>query len=284
MSENVPELIYTPESQLRHPRQLFRNMWMDLKNSRGLAWRLTVRDISAQYRQTALGYFWAVFPPLVTSLTFILLNSSKIIDVRDIEIPYPAFVFFGTVFWQLFVDALNAPLKVVTNAKMMLAKINFPKEALILSGIGQILFSFGIKLIMLALVLLFFKIPIKWTVLFVPIPILGLVALGTMLGVLLVPIGVLYKDIQSSLLIATSALIFFTPVVYPPPEAGMLSTVMKFNPVTPMIMTTRQVAYQGIPHNLVPFCLTFFATLVLIFIGWIMYRIAMPILVERMSA
>ncbi len=44
------EVVYTPESLLRHPKQLFQQMWRDLLASRELAWRLMVRDISAQYR------------------------------------------------------------------------------------------------------------------------------------------------------------------------------------------------------------------------------------------
>ena len=105
----LPEIIYTPESQLRHPGKLLRSMIRDLFASRELAWRLLVRDVSAQYRQTALGYFWAVFPPLVISLVFIIVNSSNVMKIEGTGIPYPAFVIMGTVFFSLFMDALNAP-------------------------------------------------------------------------------------------------------------------------------------------------------------------------------
>ena len=50
--------IYTPESQLKNPSLLFKEMSSDLLASRELAWRLLVRDISAQYRQSFLGVFW----------------------------------------------------------------------------------------------------------------------------------------------------------------------------------------------------------------------------------
>ncbi|MEO0936498.1 MAG: ABC transporter permease, partial [Cyanobacteria bacterium J06641_2] len=53
------EAIYTPESLLRHPSRLFKQMWFDLLSSRELAWRLLIRDISAQYRQSFLGIIWA---------------------------------------------------------------------------------------------------------------------------------------------------------------------------------------------------------------------------------
>jgi len=68
MTQHLPLTIYTPESQLRHPRQLLRAMFHDLKASRELAWRLFGRNISSQYRQSMLGYFWAFLPPLFTTL------------------------------------------------------------------------------------------------------------------------------------------------------------------------------------------------------------------------
>jgi lipopolysaccharide transport system permease protein len=116
-------------------------MWRDLVASRELAWRLMVRDISAQYRQSLLGIFWAFLPPIAMAVVFVILHSRKLINISDTEIPYPAFAMFGTVLWQVFVDSLNAPLKTVTTAKAMLAKINFPKEALVLSAMGQTLFN-----------------------------------------------------------------------------------------------------------------------------------------------
>jgi lipopolysaccharide transport system permease protein len=285
MSEiELPVTRYTPESRLRHPIALLRQMWKDLKASRELAWRLIVRDISAQYRQTALGYFWAVFPPLVTSLVFILLRSSAVMDIKGIAMPYPAYVMIGTVFFQLFVDGLNFPLKVVNESKAILTKINLPREAFILSGMGQVLFSFGIKVILLVLVFVYFKVSISWTTLLVPIPLLGLLLLGTMLGILLIPVGLLYKDIQSALMIAPQGLVFLTPVAYPPTVEGTLGKLMNLNPVTPLLIAAKDLVTRGIPNKLGLFFTVFALTLVLLFIGWVIYRLALPIIIERIGA
>ncbi len=121
-SKELPIVVYTPESKLRSPVTMAKEMWKDLLTSRELAWRLMVRDISAQYRQSLLGIYWAFLPPLATALVFVILNSRKIINIGETDTPYPAFVMFGTVLWQVFVDSLNAPLKVVTASKPMLSK------------------------------------------------------------------------------------------------------------------------------------------------------------------
>lgn len=115
--------IYTPESSLRNPLRLLHDMFRDLINGRELAWRLAVRDISAQYRQTALGLLWAFILPLAHTATWIFLNGSGIVNIKDTTLPYPVYVFTGTMLWAIFMDAVNAPLQQTINAKQMLAKI-----------------------------------------------------------------------------------------------------------------------------------------------------------------
>jgi len=125
MDRTLKETVYTPDSELLSFGKLLRDMGRDLLASRELAWRLLVRNISAQYRQSFLGYFWAFIPPLFTTLIWVFLSSQKILDVGDTGMPYPLFVLTGTVLWQTFADALDSPLKIVSESKSMLAKINF---------------------------------------------------------------------------------------------------------------------------------------------------------------
>lgn len=282
--QNYETVVYTPESPILHPVRLLKTMLADMRASFRLAYRLTARDISATYRQTVLGYFWAVFPPLVTSLTFIILNRANIIAGGDSSIPYPVFVITGTIFWQLFVDALNAPLKVLNINRSMLSKINFPKEALILSAIGQVLFSFVIKAILLGIVLIVLQAAVKWTAVFLLLPIVGLLGIGILLGLFLVPIGMLYQDIQQGLVICTACLMFFTPVLFSPPKAGFLGGIVAINPLSPFLIVCREMLFSGDLTHLNATAAILGVTLVLMLVAWILYRITLPILIERMEA
>ena len=259
-------------------------MWHDLLASRELAWRLMVRDISARYRQALFGISWAFLPPIATALLFILLNREGVIKVSTIHIPYPAFVFIGTVLWQLFTDSLNAPLKLVSANKPMLAKINFPREALILSAMGEVIFDFGIRLIILVAVFVWFKVPLTWGILLSLPAILMIMLLGIMLGLLITPIGVLYSDVSTALPIITSLWLFLTPVVYPPPEGGILALLFRFNPVAPLIIAARDLATGGPFMEGLPFITVSGFTLLGLLVMWVLYRASFPILVERISA
>jgi lipopolysaccharide transport system permease protein len=280
----TPITVYSPESQIRHPIRLVRNMFSDLISGRELAWRLAVRDISAQYRQTALGILWAFIMPLANTLIWIFLSKSGIVTIRDTALPYPVYVFTGTLLWATFIDSVNAPLQHTNTARQMLSKINFQREAIVLSGIYQTLFNGVIRIIVLFPFLLLLKIYPGWTLVFFPIGILSLILIGTVIGLFITPVGMLYTDIGRGISLTMQFLMYLCPVVLPMPVEGWAVTLFKLNPLTYIILTTRDWL-TGFPADyLAPFLLINFTAFFLMFIAWIIYRAAMPILIERMSA
>ncbi|WGV25755.1 ABC transporter permease [Halotia branconii] len=279
-----PEVVYTPESMLRHPKQLFWQMWRDLLASRELAWRLMIRDLSAQYRQSFLGIAWAFLPPMIMAAGFTLANKANVINVGATDLPYPAYVMFSTALWQTFVEALNGPVQAVTVAKPMLARVNFPREALILAKVGEVFFNFAVKLILIIALFIWFRIPITWTVILTPVPLVNLILLGTFLGVLLAPLGVLYQDISKGLTLITGFWLFLTPVVYPVPRDGTFGFLVQMNPVTPLLVTARDLATTGVVSDPNRFWLVSAITLVGLLLTWIAFRLAMPFVVERVSS
>lgn len=283
-TEETPVTVYTPESMLRSPGNLVRSMWRDVRASRELAWRLTVRDISARYRQSVLGVLWAFLPPIATAGLFVFLNRGGIFTIGATEIPYAAFALFGTVLWQTFTDSLNTPIRVLTGNKIMLSQINFPREALLLSAFGQVLFNFFIRLVILVAVFLIFGLEPTWGLLLFPLAVLMLMLLGFVIGMLLIPIGLLYTDITQGMIAITTIWLFITPVLYPPPEEGILAVVTSINPVGPILVGARDLATLGIMPDVVPFAVISGVSIVALLVMWVYYRISLPILIERMSA
>ncbi len=276
--------VYSPESQIKQPILMLRIMRRDLLASRELAWRLFIRDINAQYRQSALGFFWAIVPAIVTAWGFTFARNSGIVNIGDTDLPYPAYVMFSTTLWQTFIESLNAPIQAVSNAKAMLARINFPREAIILSQLGQVGFNFGIKLILIIGLFIWFKMPVTWNVVIAPVGLIHLIILGTAIGLCLAPIASLYQDISRFLGIATGLWLFLTPVVYPVPTEGTIATIVKLNPVTPLLVTTRELATTGLISNPQGFWLVSIVAIVGLLFAWVFYRQAIPYVVERISS
>ncbi len=280
----LPEVIYTPESRIKHPVEMLRDMWRDILAARELGWRLTVRDISAQYRQTFLGYFWAFVPALVTGATLSIASRNRVVDFGEADIPYTAYVIIGMVLWQTFMESMTLQIQAMSKAREMLAKINFPREALILSGLGQTLFNFGIKILLLAATFVWFDLSVPATILLAPFALVLLLVLGTGLGVLLAPLGGLYEDVGRGIIFSAMALLIVTPVVFVPPDGGTFAEIVALNPITPLLVTTRDLMTTGtMTHPLGFFLASLFAVLLLL-AAWTAYRLAMPIIIERMSA
>lgn len=276
--------VYTPDSSLRHPARLVGEMFFSVWQGRKLAWRLAVRDISAQYRQTALGLLWAFIMPLATTVTWLFLSSSGIISVGDTVLPYAAHVFAGTILWAIFMDAVNSPLRQTTVAKPMLAKINFPHEALIVSGIYQTFFNAAIKVSLLMAGLAIMGVFPGWNLILAPLGIFSLILAGTALGLLLTPVGMLYTDVGKSLPLLMQFLMYLTPVVFPMPTSGWVATVFEWNPLTPLILTARDWLTGMDPVYVAYFAGVNVMLALLLILVLMAYRVAMPILIERMSA
>ncbi|MEA5620667.1 ABC transporter permease [Cronbergia sp. UHCC 0137] len=284
-SSQIPiRVVYTPESRIRHPLILFKEMWRDLLASRELAWRLLVRDISAQYRQSLLGVLWAFFPPIITALGLVVAKNAGAVNIGVTDIPYPAYVMFSMSLWQTFVEALSGPLAAVGSAKPMLAKINFPREAIILAKLGEVFFNFGIKLILIVGLFIWFKIPITWSVILAPIALIHLVILGTGIGLVLAPLGALYGDVGRVIPLIVTPWLLLTPVIYPVPKEGWFSTVVNWNPVTPLLVTARDLATTGVVSDPSGFWIASGLSFGLLLLAWLLYRLSMPFLIERMSS
>ena len=276
--------IYTPDSLLASPLRMAREMSLDLASSRELAWRLTVRDLSAQYRQTFLGFLWAIILPLANTLVWVFLSRSGVVNVSDTPLPYPVYVFTGTMLWAILMDALNAPLQIVTASKVMLARINFPREALVVAGIYQTIVNALVKVTLLLIALLVMGIRPDWSVLLFPLGLLSLILVGTLIGLALTPVGLLYADVGKAIPLLMQFLMYLTPVVFAMPKEGLPATLFQLNPLTPLILTARDWLTGFTPEHLGYFVVVNVVSIILLLMFWVVFRLAMPILIERIGS
>ncbi|WP_418509483.1 ABC transporter permease [Corallibacter sp.] len=256
----------------------------DMYRSRFLARQLAERDIKAQYRQSYLGILWAFVTPLATAAVWIFLNNSGTVRLSDTGVPYPVYAFSGTLIWSIIVASINSPMASTNAAKGILTKINFPKEALLLSGIYKLLFDSAIKILLLVAFVFIFGVGFHYSLLLLPFAVLAAVLFGSTLGLFLTPLGLLYKDISKIISFGMQFLMYVTPVVYAIPKTGIMKTLMTYNPITPIILTTRDLVVGFQPEFLNYFIGVLALCVPLLFLGLVIYRIAIPIIVERLSA
>lgn len=277
------QIYYSPQSELSEPKHFLKLALLDLKASRTIAWQLFRKNFISQYRQNFFGYLWIFLPPLTTALIWIFLYFTKIVDLGKTEIPYPIYVLTGVFLWQTFAESLVCPLQQLSFSRHLISKFKIPHEALVIAGLGSIVFNLLARLVILFICLFFFEVGFGWSLLLAPIGLAILILVGIAIGVLLTPLGMLYKDILNGIGIVLNVLFFLTPIVYPLPKLATISTIVALNPLTSVIDTNRDWLTGG---NVMPDFAFFVIVSVSIFMffgGWLLYRLATPYIIERVS-
>lgn len=249
-----------------------------------LARQFASRDIKSQFRQSLLGYFWAIAPIILTSVLWIFLQTTGTIKLSDTGIPYPAFVVIGITFFTLVSDCLLMTINTITSNKSVITKINFEKEALITVGIYKLLFNLIIKLLLVAIILVVFKVKLTITIIyFIPLLLLTILFFSA-IGIIMTPIGILYNDIAKALPLLMQVIMYITPVLYTKPQNGIMQIIMRWNPLTYFIVNLRNTLTGAPLENITFLVIIFFLTIILSGFSLIVYRVSMPIITERMSA
>ena len=281
--KKLPVTVYEKQRKINLVKLLGQTL-TDFFGSHFLALQLTRRDVSVQYRQSYFGILWLFITPLASAAIWVFLNSSGTITITDTGIPYPVYAFSGTLIWSILLESINAPMASTNAARGIISKINFPKEALVLSGIYKLLFNSSFKVLLLVVFIFAFGVGFHWSLLLLPLVLVMAVVFGTSLGLLITPIGMLYSDVSRLISMGLSLLMYITPVVYGIPKTGIMKTIMTYNPFTPFILTIRDVAVGGSPEFLNYFIGLTGLGIVLFFIGLVIYRVSIPVIVERLSA
>ncbi len=275
--------VYSSEKKTHFFKEV-KEILKDLKSSQFLAVQMTKRDLKAEYRQSVLGFFWAFAPIVMNSLVWIFLNTSGVVKVSGSQsIPYIAFVVVGTTLWSIFTECLLLPLGAVNSNKSILSKINFPKEALILSGIYKMAFNLILKLILVAVILIIYQIRPSGSIIFFPVYVITIALFALAIGLLVTPLGLIYTDISRIISNAVALLMYITPVVYAAPTVGIFKKLFALNPLTYLFTDARSCLF-GLPaENLYFMMVTLILSLIVIFIGLVVFRKAMPIIIEKIS-
>jgi len=272
--------IYTPSNN-ESLIKLCKGILNGLAEGHTLGLRLFRRDLKAGFEASMLGYAWTILPPLASAALWIFLNNQRVIRVTDTGMSYPAFVLIGTTFWTVFSESVNKPIQRYKGAMSMMVKLNFPREALAIASVYDLLFSMTLKLVVLYVLLFVLGVSPALSVLGLLPLLAGVIFTGISIGIFIAPFGILFNDISRALNLALPFLMYLSPVVYAVNSDSFLGRLQMFNPVTTWIEHGRWlvggVALNGHSGLLI---WTLIATL-LSMLGLIMLRIALPIIVER---
>ena len=277
----APVKIYSPNPINRLGWRVWPEMFRDLFRSRELIWRLTLRDLSVRYRQSVLGYGWAIISPVVMVAIFTFLARARVLPIGKTGLPYVSYALWSIGLWQLFSGSLQACTKSLADAGSLVTKINFPKESLLFGAIGQPMFDFLVRLIPVIIVFVWQHVGIHWQMLFLPLVLIPIILLALGFGFVLAVANLLLRDIGNALGIVLAFGMFLAPIVYPPPVSWPFVLINILNPFSPLLIASQDLIGTGhlsMPGAFVIACLFSF---LVFFLGWRFFRTAICRIAEK---
>lgn len=188
----------------------FHELW----EYRDLFYFLVWRNIKVRYAQSVLGVGWAIIPPVFSMIVFTIVFG-KLAKIGSEGVPYGIFCYAALVPWTYFSNALTQSGASLVGASGMISKVYFPRLIIPLSPVLDKLVDFGISLILLVGLMIWFKIaPTIW-VLTLPLLILLMMLTAAGLGMWLTALAVQYRDVNYGMKFAIQLLMYASPVVYP---------------------------------------------------------------------
>ncbi len=188
--------------------------WREMWAYRELLVFLVWRDISVRYKQTVLGFAWAVVQPLMMMLIFTLIFG-RFMKVPTGGYPYPVFVFAGLMPWTFFSQGFGAAATSLANQQALLTKVYFPRLFVPVSAAMVFLVDMAITMVLYAALMVIYGVAPSWGIVWLPLLIVLTIIATLGLGVTLAALTVFYRDFKHIVPFLTMILMYTAPVAYP---------------------------------------------------------------------
>ena len=189
--------------------------WRELWRYRELFYFFTWRDVKIKYKQTTLGFLWAVLQPLIMMLIFTYFFG-RVLDIPSQQLPYSVFVLSGLLIWTLFGTGLVNAANSMVNNSLIIKKIFFPRLIIPISSILVALFDFLMAFIIFIFLLVYLQQPVSTSAIWCwPLAIITGVIATVGPGCWLAALNVKYRDFRYVIPFAVQILFFVSPIIYP---------------------------------------------------------------------
>ena len=207
-AEAVPTIIIEPTRS-----------WLSLKlrdiwQYRELLYFLTWRDVKVRYKQTVIGFLWAIIQPFLKMVVFSIIFGG--LAKMDSEgFPYPIFLYAGLLPWQFFASSVSRSGESIVGSANLIKKVYFPRLIIPIASVGACLVDFAISFIILIILMFYYNIiPTLSTFMVLPL-VLATIFTALGVGMLISALNVAYRDFRYIVPFFVQIWMFLTPVVYP---------------------------------------------------------------------
>lgn len=211
--------------------------WLrELIDRRDLFYSIAQREIKIKYKQSVMGFLWAIFMPLLIVAAGILVKyayaslAGTSVSLHDVGA-----VSARAVPWAFFVSSIRfGSVSLVGNSNLV-TKIYMPREIFPLAAVASQLVDFLVACVALAIFLPIAGLTARSEQLLLPLLLVLLVLLASAFALLLSAASLFFRDVKYLVEVVVTFAIFFTPVFYDVDMVGRWANVLMLNPVAPLL-------------------------------------------------
>ncbi|MBI3341910.1 ABC transporter permease [Candidatus Curtissbacteria bacterium] len=244
----------------------------ELVKFRELLLAFTDKEIKIRYKQTLLGFLWAILQPAALTLIFSIVFG-VFLKVSFSTIPYPVFAYSALLPWSFLSSALSFGSLSVVNNSSLVTKVYFPREIMPLSSIAAAFFDFIVAGLIFILMFFIFKVPIGANIAYLLIIIPSLLALTIGISLILAAINVLYRDVRFVLPIFLQVFMYLTPIIYSVEQIPQKYRVyVLLNPAAGLVESFRDVTVLNRSPQMVPLAYSIAMSFVILILGYAYFK------------
>lgn len=214
---------------------------------RELALFIVWRDLKVRYKQTVLGFVWAIVQPVLAMLIFTVIFG-RLAQLPSDGVPYPVFTFTALLPWQLFASGLGATANSLVGSAGLVTKVYFPRLVIPIASSLVPLVDFAVSSVVLLVLMLWYGVAPSAALFALPLFVVLALACSFSAGLWLSALNVRYRDVQHALPFFVQLWLFASPVAY---SISLIPAVWRtlyaLNPMVAVIQGFRWAIVGGEP-------------------------------------
>ncbi len=188
--------------------------WKELLEYTDLFYFLILRDVKALYKQTVLGFAWAIIRPVFSMIIFSVIFGN-LAGLSSDGIPYPIFSYSALIPWTYFSTAMTNSTSSLISGMQFLTKVYFPRLIIPLTPVFAGLVDLLISYILIFFLICWYKIELTLNIFWIPLLVVLLVLTSAGIGMWLSAMAIQYRDIKHGIGFLSQLLMYAAPVVWP---------------------------------------------------------------------
>jgi lipopolysaccharide transport system permease protein len=209
---------------------------LDLYRHRELLYVIARRDITVRYKQSIMGFMWAILMPTLIVLSGVVVRYAYALashgPLKEADISSVA---VKSLPWAFMVSSIRFACLSLTNNKELVTKIYFPKEIFPIAAVLASFFDFLVASCALIVFLIATRVGLSFALLWLPVLVLTMVLMAAGVGMTVAAASLFFRDVKFIVEVFLTFGVFFTPVFYDVAMFGEKGQWLLLNPISPIL-------------------------------------------------